>query len=93
MTLLLKDPEAVLDYSVDWGAEYLLGDLIAQSQWSVDPDETDGVAIVGSDFDATTSTVKAGGGSLGKLYRLVNDVVLQSGRTDRRSVVLRVENR
>lgn len=93
MTLLLKDPEAVLDYSVDWGAEYLLGDLIAQSQWSVDPDETGGVAIVGSNFDATSSTVKAGGGTPGKLYRLVNDVVLQSGRTDRRSIVLRVENR
>lgn len=93
MTLLLKDPEAVLDYSVDWGAEYLLGDLIAESQWSVDPDEPGGVAIVGNDFDATTSTVKAGGGLPGKLYRLVNDVVLQSGRTDRRSVVLRVENR
>lgn len=93
MTLLLKDPEAVLDYSVDWGSEYLLGDLIAESQWSVDPDEPGGVAIVGNDFDATTSTVKAGGGLPGKLYRLVNDVVLQSGRTDRRSVVLRVENR
>lgn len=93
MTLLLKDPQAVLDYSVDWGTEYLLGDLIADSQWSVEPDEPAGVMIVGNDFDATTSTVKAGGGLPGKLYRLVNDVVLQSGRTDRRSVVLRVENR
>lgn len=93
MTLLLKDPQAVLDYSVDWGTEYLLGDLIADSQWSVEPDEPAGVTIVGNDFDATTSTVKAGGGLPGKLYRLVNDVVLQSGRTDRRSVVLRVENR
>jgi hypothetical protein len=93
MTLVLKDPEAVLDYSVDWGTEYLLGDLIAESQWSVDPDESGGVAIVGDDFDATSSTVKVGGGLPGRLYRLVNDVVLQSGRTDRRSIVLRVENR
>ena len=93
MTLLLKDPEAVLDYSVDWGAEYLLGDLIASSQWSVDPDENNGVIVVGDDFDATTSTVKAAGGLPGRLYRLVNDVVMQSGRTDRRSIVLRVENR
>src|SRR5207248_1554324 len=60
MTLLLKDPDAVLDYSIDWGAEYLLGtDLIADSQWSVVPDEPDGVSVAGSDFDATTSTVKA----------------------------------
>jgi hypothetical protein len=93
MTLLLKDPEAVLDYSVDWGAEYLLGDLIADSQWSVEPDESGGVSVIGSDFDASTSTVKARGGIRGRLYRLINDVVTQSGRNDRRSIMLRVENR
>jgi hypothetical protein len=94
MTLLLKDPEAVLDYSIDWGAEYLFGgDIIADSQWSVDPDELDGVSIAGNDFDATTSTVKAAGGSPGRIYRLVNEVVLDSGRIDSRSIVLRVEKR
>lgn len=93
MTLLLKDPDAVLDYEIDWGAEYLNGDLIAQSSWSVDPDEPGGVAVAGSDFDATTSTVKAAGGVAGKIYRLVNQVMLQSGRVDDRSIVLRVEKR
>jgi hypothetical protein len=94
MTLLLKDPDAVLDYSIDWGAEYLLGeDLIADSQWTVDPDESDGISIAGSDFDATTSTVKAAGGTPGKIYRLVNEVTLDSGRMDSRSIVLRVEKR
>ena len=94
MTLLLKDPDAVLDYSIDWGAEYLLGgDIIADSQWSVDPAEPGGVSIAGSDFDATTSTVKAAGGSPGRIYRLVNEVVLDSGRIDSRSIVLRVEKR
>jgi hypothetical protein len=93
MTLLLKDPDAVLDYEIDWGAEYLKGDLIAESSWLVDPDETGGVTIAGSDFDATTSTVKATGGVTGKIYRLVNRVTLQSGRIDDRSIVLRVEKR
>jgi len=93
MSLLLKDPDAVLDYSVDWGAEYLLGDIIAESEWSVEPDELDGVGIVGSDFDATVSTVKAAGGVPGKIYKLVNPVVLDSGRIDDRSFVLRVEKR
>lgn len=93
MTLLLKDPEAVLDYSVDWGAEYLLGDLIADSGWTVDPDEPGGLSVTASDFDATVATVKAGGGIAGRVYRLVNDVTLESGRIDRRSIVLRVENR
>ena len=93
MTLLLKDPAAVLDYMIDWGAEYLDGDMLAASEWSVTPDEPDGVAIVGSDFDATTATVKAGGGSRGRIYRLINRVTLNSGRVDERSIVLRVEER
>jgi hypothetical protein len=93
MTLLLKDPEAVLDYSVDWGAEYLGGDLIADSHWSVEPDEPGGLTVVGNDFDASIAIVNAGGGVAGRLYRLINDVALQSGRVDRRSIMLRVEKR
>jgi hypothetical protein len=93
MTYLLKDPEAVLDYAVDWGAQYLAGDAIAQSAWSVLPDEAGGVELVGETFDASIATVKAGGGRAGQLYRLINRVVLASGRTDSRSIVLRVEAR
>jgi hypothetical protein len=93
MTLLLKDPDAVLDYSVDWGAEYLGGDLLAESNWSVEPEEAGGVTIAGSNFDATTSVVKAAGGAPGSVYRLVNEVVTASGRVDSRSIVLRVEKR
>lgn len=37
MTFLLKDPEAVLDYAVDWGAEYLSGDVLTESSWTVSP--------------------------------------------------------
>ena len=93
MTLLLKDPEAVLDYAIDWGAEYLLGDLLSESLWSVSPDEADGVSIVGDSFDASVTTVKAAGGQPGKIYKLTNHVVLDSGRSDDRSIVLRVEKR
>ena len=93
MTFLLKDPEAVLDYLIDWGAEYLGDDLLAQSDWTVAPDEAGGVTIAGNDFDATTSTVKAGGGLPGRIYRLTNEVVMASGRADSRSIVLRVEKR
>ena len=93
MSFLLKDPDAVLDYLVDWGAEYLDTDALAASAWSVEPVEPDGVAIVESSFDAKTATVTAAGGVPGHVYRLVNQVTLESGRADSRSVVLRVETR
>ena len=52
MTLLLKDPEAVLDYAIDWGAEYLgLDDVLTESSWSIEPDEAGGVVVVDSSFD------------------------------------------
>ncbi len=93
MTFLLKDPGAVLDYSIDWGAEYLGDDLIAASEWSVSPAESGGVTVAGSDFDAKVATVKAAGGNAGRVYRLMNNVTMASGRRDNRSIVLRVEKR
>jgi hypothetical protein len=90
----MKDPGAVLDYAIDWGAQYLdPGDLLADSSWSVEPDEPDGVSIAGSLFGDSISTVQAAGGVPGRLYRLANRVVTQSGRTDERSIMLRVEKR
>ena len=93
MTLLLKDPDAALDYTIDWGSDYLGDDLLANSEWTVEPAEPDGVAVVGDSFDALASTVKAAGGIPGRLYRLINQVTTASGRTDSRSIVLRVEQR
>lgn len=94
MSYLLKDPDAVLDYRIDWGADYLAaGELLAASEWSVVPDEAGGVSIAGDDFDASSSTVKAAGGVAGHLYSLVNRVTTAAGRVDDRSIVLRVEAR
>lgn len=93
MTLLLKDPEAVLDYLIDWGADYLGADAIIDSQWTVQPDEPLGVMLTDSGFSAATATAKAAGGIPGRRYRLVNEVLLASGRRDRRSITLRVEKR
>jgi hypothetical protein len=93
MALLLKDPDAELDYAVDWGAEYLGSDALATSEWLVEPDEVGGVTVLGSNFDLLVATVKAGGGIPGRLYRLTNRVVMASGLVDNRSITLRVEQR
>lgn len=93
MSLLLKDPDATLDYLVDWGSEYLDSDSLVESEWSVEPAEDGGVAVAGHEFDDRTATVSASGGIAGRIYRVINRVTLASGRTDSRSVILRVEKR
>ena len=93
MTFLLKDPSAVLDYSIDWGAEYLSGDALTNSNWSVSPDEPGGAEIAGSEFDLLIATVQVSGGEPGKIYRVINQVTTASGREDSRSIILRVEKR
>jgi len=93
MSFHLKDPGAILDYSVDWGAEYLDGDTIAASSFEVGPSEAGGAVITGSSFDLAVAVVTVGGGIPGHQYRLVNHVVLLSGREDERTIVLRVEQR
>ena len=94
MTLLLKDPQAVLDYAIDWGADYLAeDDILTESAWSVEPDETGGVAIVGNNAGDTVATVQVNGGIAGRIYRLANRVTTLNGRTDERSIALRVEKR
>ena len=93
MTLLLKDPAAALDYAVDWGVDYLTDDTLAQSSWEVSPAETGGLSVVASSFDQKIASVTAAGGIAGHVYRLSNHVLLSSGLTDSRSIVLRVEKR
>ena len=93
MTLLLKDPDAVLDYAVDWAADYLDGDTLSDSAWSVSPDEPGGVAVVSHSFEPGLAVVQAGGGIAGRIYRLTNHVMLASGREDSRSILMRLEKR
>ncbi len=94
MTILLKDPRAVLDYTVDWGSEHhLSGDALTESSWTVFPPESGGLSIMSSRFENMVSTVQVGGGIAGRLYRLTNHAVTAEGREDSRSIMLRVEQR
>ena len=93
MSFVLKDPDAVLDSMIDWGAEYLGVDQLSSSEWSVIPDEPDGVAVVLAEIDGRSASVKASGGVPGRVYRIVNRVELISGKVDSRSITVRVEKR
>ena len=89
MTTFTKDPDAVLDYSIEW-SKWLAGDQIQTSTWTAgDPDlqaanETDTV---------TSTTVWLSGGTEGQSYTVTNHITRVGGRTDERSFTIQVENR
>lgn len=85
-----KDPDATLDYRVDWTA-WLNGDTISSSTWIVA--EVAGAAgLVKSNEDntATTTIVWLSGGTVNTRYRVTNRIVTAGGRTDDRSFGLLV---
>lgn len=92
MAQYLKDPAAVIDHAIDWGG-YPGGQTIAASDWHVVPQETDGVAVVASAFDASRASVRIGGGIAGHVYAVTNRVTLSDGQVNERSTGFRVEER
>ena len=90
----LKDPNAVLDYTINWATSYLssTGETISTSAWSVTP-STSQLLIQSSTKTTTTTTVWLTGGTKGFVYRATNRVVTNMSRTEDRSVVIRVASR
>jgi hypothetical protein len=64
-----KDPDAVLDYTLDWGATddpWLSGDTIATATWTLDT----GLTKVSESVTATAATIWLSGGIAGSTYRV-----------------------
>lgn len=82
----IKDPEALLDYQVDWAA-WLGADTIDTSVWSVPT----GLTAETDSKTNTTATIWLSGGTSGQTYRVTNQIETVGGRTDERSFIVRVE--
>ena len=91
MQVFLKDPGAVLDYTMDWSGGYLQsGETISTSVWVIFPGDMTQSAAGNT---ATACTVTVQGGSAGQIYQLTNRITTSQGRTDERSISVRVEQR
>lgn len=90
MKAFVKDPAAVLDYSLDWGP-WLSADTISNSSWVVES----GISIEsGSEvFDTTTTGLFISGGVHGENYLVTNQIITTGGKTDERSFQIKVRNR
>lgn len=91
LQVLRKDPQAVLDYTIDWGSRGWLqgGDTIASSAWVV----PSGITQDSATHAATTATVWLSGGTVGADYTITNRITTVGGRTDDRSLIIQVRER
>lgn len=87
----IKDPDAQLDYTLDWSIWLPVGDTIAASQWVLPPD----LSQVSSTNTTTTATVWLKGGVLGATYLIVNRVTTAStpARIEDRTIQIRMQAR
>lgn len=88
ITQYYKDPQAKLDYTVDWAA-WLGTDTIAASAWTIDT----GLTKVTDTRTSTTATVWLMGGTTGAVYRATCQITTANGRIDERSILIVVAQR
>jgi len=85
-----KDPNAVLDYEIDWGTNYLeVGETISTSTWIADS----GITVDSNTKTSTTATVWLSGGTAGTAYNVTNRIVTSASRTDDRTIKISVSNK
>lgn len=86
-----KDPDAVLDYLVDWSAWLPTGDTITASTFTVNSDDNGAIVVDDTLFDSTTTTVWLSGGVAGEKYTVTNHITTADGREDDRSITISVK--
>ena len=88
----LHDPDAKLDYSVDWTLWLPTGDAVDTSTWAVSPE---GPTLTSStiDIDGKITTIWFEGGTAGSKYVLTNHIITTEGREDDRSITLKLAER
>ena len=84
-----KDPNAILDYTVDW-VDYLtdVTDTIASYQVL-----TTGVTVASTAQNTTKITAWLSGGIEGEKVQVTYRIVTTGGRTDDRSIYLKIKQR
>lgn len=82
----VKDPDAILDYSINWSSWLVTGDTIATSTWTAET----GITVDSDSNTTTAATVWLSGGTLGESYDVTNHIVTDAGREDDRTITILV---
>lgn len=85
---LTKDPDADLDYGVDWTPflDGTNGDTIATAELVVQ----DGLTVVDEGLDGAVHMFTASGGTVSEVYKVTSRVTTVQGRTDDKTVLILV---
>lgn len=88
--IFTKDPDAILDYEIDWSSWLTPGDdTITGSSWTA----TSGITIDSDTTTTTTATVWLSGGTAGSFYEVTNHIVTAAGREDDRTITLKCQEK
>lgn len=85
------DPNAVLDYFVDWTDWLGEAETITASSWTVAAGITQ--TTPAPSFTSTRATIWLTGGTAGVHYRVTNHITTNQGRQDDRTIVVAVAER
>ena len=86
-----KDPDAYLDYVVDWSNWLPTGDIIIGNLWLVSKDSPKDITFSMRYHTNTQAKVWIRGGTAKKLYEVVNRITTQDGRITDRTILLKCE--
>jgi hypothetical protein len=80
----VKDPDAAIDYSVDWSDWLPADERIESSTWILPA----AITVVAEQATSTRATVIVQGGTSGEPYDLVNRIVTSGGKQEDRTITL-----
>lgn len=86
-TLAPKDPNAVVDYNIDWSSWLPDDDTISTSEWIVPA----GITEDSETNTDTTTTIWLSGGTAGQSYSLTNRITTAQGRTQDKTITISVK--
>lgn len=89
MATYVKDPDALLDYKIDW-SDYLaeVSDYIVSANASA----TAGIEIASSSKTSTAHIFYVSGGTVGLEYMITSRIWTNGGRRDDRSIIIAIES-
>lgn len=86
-----KDPQSDIDFRFEWGP-WLDGDTIASSSWTVQSGS--GLTMHNDSVVGTDTIVWLAGGNVADVsWKVTNTITTAAGRTDERTIAIKVENR